>query len=139
MTTSPYFREDGSALYYASNRIQANQLDIYRASWNGAGFALASAVAELNSPANEFDPVITPDELTIFFISDRAGGRGGLDIWTATRPSTSAPFSAPANLTELNTSADDIPTFVTADACTIYFAFNGPGHYVQYVASRPAM
>lgn len=40
--------------------------------------------------------------------SDRPGGMGGLDIWVATRASTSAPWGAPVNLGEpVNSTADD--------------------------------
>jgi hypothetical protein len=40
--------------------------------------------------------------------SNRPGGKGGLDIWTATRASTSASWGAPQNLGEpVNSAADD--------------------------------
>ena len=40
--------------------------------------------------------------------SNRPGGKGGLDIWMATRASTSAPWGAPQNLGEqVNSAADD--------------------------------
>ena len=39
--------------------------------------------------------------------SNRPGGKGGLDIWVATRPSTTAPWGAPQNLGEPVTSAAD--------------------------------
>jgi hypothetical protein len=53
-------------------------------------------------------PIQSPDGLSLYLASNRPGGRGGLDIWVATRASTSAPWGAPANLGEpVNSAADD--------------------------------
>jgi hypothetical protein len=50
--------------------------------------------------------------------SNRPGGKGGLDIWVATRPSASEPWGEPVNLPEpINSAADDFcPTPLHADA-----------------------
>jgi Tol biopolymer transport system component len=63
---------------------------------------------ELNTPALEGCPIQSPDGLSLFMASNRPGGKGGLDIWMATRRSTSAPWGAPQNLGEpVNSAADD--------------------------------
>lgn len=52
------------------------------------------------------DPVA--GRLSLYQASNRPGGKGGLDIWVATRSSASAPWGAPQNLGEpVNSAADD--------------------------------
>ncbi len=64
--------------------------------------------AELNTPSIDGCPIQSPDGLRLYMASNRPGGRGGLDIWMATRPATSAPWGAPQNLGEpVNSAADD--------------------------------
>jgi hypothetical protein len=64
--------------------------------------------SELNTPSLDGCPIQSPDGLSIYLASTRPGGRGGLDIWVATRSSTSAAFGAPQNLGEpVNSPADD--------------------------------
>ena len=64
--------------------------------------------SELNTTALDGCPIQSPDGLSLFMASNRPGGKGGLDIWMATRASTSAAWGAPANLGEpVNSAADD--------------------------------
>jgi hypothetical protein len=64
--------------------------------------------SELNTPSLDGCPMQAPDGRSLYMASNRPGGRGGLDIWVATRPSTSAPWGAPQNLGEpVNSAADD--------------------------------
>lgn len=64
--------------------------------------------SELNTPSLEGCPIQSPDGLSLYLASNRPGGKGGLDIWMATRASTSAPWGAPQNLGEpVNSAADD--------------------------------
>jgi WD40-like Beta Propeller Repeat len=64
--------------------------------------------SELNTPSLDGCPIQSPDGLRLYMASNRPGGKGGLDIWVATRSSTSAPWGAPINLGEpVNSAADD--------------------------------
>ena len=64
--------------------------------------------AEVNTPSLDGCPIQSPDGLNLYIASNRPGGKGGLDIWVATRTSTTAPWGAPANLGEpVNSAADD--------------------------------
>jgi hypothetical protein len=64
--------------------------------------------AAINTAALDGCPIQSPDGLSLYMASNRPGGRGGLDVWVATRSSTSAPWGAPANLGEpVNSAADD--------------------------------
>lgn len=69
---------------------------------------VAGNSSELNTPAVDGCPIQAPDGLRLYMASNRPGGKGGLDIWVASRPSASAPWGAPENLGEpVNSSADD--------------------------------
>jgi hypothetical protein len=64
--------------------------------------------SEINTPSVDGCPAQSPDGLSLYLASNRPGGNGGLDIWMATRASTSAPWGAPQNLGEpINSAADD--------------------------------
>jgi hypothetical protein len=126
-----YVVPDGSALYQVSTVDAAGQ-EIYRAqAAAGGGFDPPVHLSELGSSADESDPVVTADELTIYFGSTRGNGAGGIDIWTASRTSTAQPFGTPRNVSELNTSANDAPSWISPDGCRLYIWRNA-----IYVASR---
>lgn len=52
----------------------------------------------INTAAVDGCPNVSPDGLSLFFTSNRSGGLGGVDIWTATRSSTAEGFGTPVNL-----------------------------------------
>jgi hypothetical protein len=69
---------------------------------------IAGNHADLNTASLDGCPIQSPDGLSFYVASNRPGGRGGLDIWVATRSSTSAPWGAPVNVGEpVNSVADD--------------------------------
>jgi hypothetical protein len=64
--------------------------------------------SDLNTPSLDGCPIQSPDGLSLYIASNRPGGKGGLDIWVATRAATGAPWGAPQNLGEpVNSAADD--------------------------------
>jgi|SRR5262245_17281042 len=80
------------------------------AAWSAAQKvdAISGNSSELNTPSLDGCPIQSPDGLSLYMASNRPGGKGGLDIWVATRSSTSAPWGAPQNLGEpVNSAADD--------------------------------
>lgn len=74
------------------------------------------------------NPSISPDELKLFFSSDLPKGKGGKDIWMASRNSASDKFGKPVNLgSVINTPGDEMFPFMRNDT-TLYFSSNGlPG------------
>jgi len=74
------------------------------------------------------NPALSPDELLLFFSADLPKGKGGKDIWYASRKSANDNFSKPRNLGDLvNTIGDEMFPFMRNDT-TLYFASNGlPG------------
>ena len=65
--------------------------------------------SELNTTSNEGYPILSPDGLSLYIVSDRPGGfLPGLDIWVARRTSTDEVWGAPENLgLPVNSSANE--------------------------------
>jgi WD40-like Beta Propeller Repeat len=107
---------------------------------------IAGNNSELNTSSLDGCPIESPDGLSLYIASNRPGGRGGLDIWVATRASERAPWGAPVNLPEpINSASDDFcPTpihgkgllfvsrrvveGVTCGLGDIYFTRRNPAH-----------
>jgi hypothetical protein len=133
--TFPFLREDGIVLYFSLENadIYVTRLEV---SHSDANLDDPKPVAELNTTFSEIAPVITFDDLTIYYGSDRGDGQGNYDIWMATRASSSDLFGPPTNVTEVNSADDEWPSFVTRDGCTLYFTSNRDGYLLPYVATR---
>jgi hypothetical protein len=67
------------------------------------------------------------DKEVLYFVSDREGGKGGMDIWYAIRDikSDDIDFSAPVNAGSINTEANDITPFYDTEEEEIYYSSNG--------------
>ena len=64
----------------------------------------------------------------LFFVSNRKGGKGGMDIWMTTREINSGDidFTYPFNLgKQINTSGDEVTPFYDTQAGILYFSSNG--------------
>ena len=79
------------------------------------------------TPGNDIGFTLSPDETTIYFSSDRPGGAGGYDLYSATRADADQPFSAIAAFTALNTTADERHPSVTADGLALVFRTSAAG------------
>lgn len=135
----PYFRVSGGGeLWFSSTRN--GEWDIFVAKKNGAGFDAPKRVEELHATAATRQPMVTEDGLGILFASERVGGLGQRDLWTATRASVASSFGAPVALTAVNSAADEFAGFLSNDGCRVYFSSDravAKTHAV-YVAERPA-
>ncbi|MBN1387337.1 MAG: OmpA family protein [Bacteroidales bacterium] len=70
-------------------------------------------------------PAISPDGLTLYFVSQLSDGYGGKDIYYVTRPSLNDDWSRPRNMgPDINTTGDELFPYVRTDG-TFYFASNG--------------
>lgn len=130
----PHWSADGKTLYFDSTR--GGSRDLYRASVVGATFGAPQAITELNSGALDAVPVVSADELTVYFLSGRAPTSDG-DIYVATRASKALPFGPPKVLGNVNSPQLDVPGFLTADGCTLYMTSTRLGSADIYVARRP--
>jgi hypothetical protein len=121
-----YFENDGTGapqLFFHSNRPGVGGTDLYVSDLLGDGtFGPATMVAELSGPGQDQRPSIRFDGLEIFFFSDRPGGAGFVDLWSATRARVFDPWSAPTNLgPAVNTVFDEVQPYISADRQTLYF------------------
>jgi hypothetical protein len=130
-------RDDGPVLYFSSTRSGGG--DLFRSESHGGVFGPPSPIAELNDPtAADGQPNLRRDGLEIFFFSTRPGTLGMADLYSATRESTSDPWSTPVNLGPNVNSADGAETrpSLSWDGTTLYFGSTRPGgegnadHYV---------
>ena len=86
----------------------------------------------LGSPVNtkgwESQPSLSADGNTLFFVSDRPGGEGLIDLW-ASRKGTDGRWGEPQNLgPSINTSEREQAPFIHPDGKTLYFMSDGhPG------------
>lgn len=88
---------------------------------------LPEPVAGLNSPMDDDNPALSPDELFVIFGSSRTeGGLGGKDLWYARRDAVDAPFSEPQPLPVVNSTSDDWEACFNQHG-ELYFASNRPG------------
>lgn len=135
----PYYRVSGGGeLWFASSRN--GEWDIFVASKNATGFDAPKRVDELHASAATRQPMVSEDGLTILFASERLGGLGERDLWTARRTSVTTPFGTPEALSTVNSAADEFAGFLSNDGCRIYFSSDRASAKVHsvYVATRPA-
>ncbi len=73
-------------------------------------------------------PAISPDDLTLYFVSNMEGNIGEMDIWVTRRETPTGEFGTPKNLGEpINTPGNEMFPYVREDG-TLYFASDGhPG------------
>jgi peptidoglycan-associated lipoprotein len=70
-------------------------------------------------------PAISPDGLTLYFVSDIKGGYGGKDIYMVTREKPNSPWLKPQNAgADINTKGDEEFPYVRSDG-TLYFSSDG--------------
>ncbi|MGK0316381.1 MAG: tetratricopeptide (TPR) repeat protein [Saprospiraceae bacterium] len=142
------FSSDGTVLYYTiCEYINSEDVrcDIYSRFRNDDG--TFGEKKKLPSPINidsvtntqpqvSFDSTLMKDVL--YFVSDREGGEGKLDIYRAILGDNDS-YNAPENMTEFNTSGNDVTPFYHTTTGTMYFssdAREGLGGYDVYFSER---
>lgn len=82
----------------------------------------------INTPALEQNATLSPDELSLYLISNRAGGLGGNDIWIARRASLDSPWETPVNPgAPLNSSGNEASPSFSIDGHLLAFASERAG------------
>jgi WD40-like Beta Propeller Repeat len=93
-------------------------------------FAPINPGPPLNTPSNDNYAVLSKDQLTIYFTSNRPGGQGGDDLWFGTRESIDAPWEEQNihNMGELiNSPVTDSLPFLSPNERVLYFYSTRPG------------
>jgi Tol biopolymer transport system component len=80
---------------------------------------------------------LSPDELTIYFASNRQSpGSADGDIYVATRASRDEPFGAAVSLPTVNTGSDERHPSISPDGLTLFFHSSRGGNYDLYASTR---
>jgi Tol biopolymer transport system component len=137
-SNEPYILGDGKTLYFSGATNGASNADLYRASGSPPGFGGNNSAVRLpgmvNGTAHDLAPVVTDDELEIFFASGATNG--GLDIQHSVRFARSDDFAAPARMAALSTGGNDWPVWISPDRCELYYINKPQALATLYVARR---
>lgn len=133
---------DGKRMYFtACNRPDGiGNCDIYVSFKKGDSWSEPVNLGEpINSASSEKQPSISPDGRTLYFISNRAGGFGGFDIYSS-HLDDNGHWETPVNLGDsINTPYNEQSPFIHPDNQTLYFSSDGwigMGGYDLFVSRR---
>lgn len=137
---NPFISKDGRSLYFACLDCpggSGNNFDIFvsqRASVDDPWGPPQNLGPNVNTSATENAPALSPDELSLYFNSNRPGGAGGVDLWVSRRYNRRDDFAwqPPVNLgSGVNTSATDSGAGLFEDretgTITLYFTSDRAG------------
>ena len=130
---------DGQTMVFSAFKHDVQGIgrtDLYMAKRkDGKWVDVSNLGGTVNSPAYDAQPALTADGRTLYFASDRSGGKGGTDIyvtqWTGSAWSVARPLEG------VNSSANEMSPVIAADGRTLTFASDrtgGTGGYDIYVA-----
>jgi hypothetical protein len=132
----PRWGADGKTFYFDSTRDGSR--DIFVSTLVNGKFSDVTPLKTINTPGVEGVPVLTADELSMYFVSDRAPAAGPGDIFVATRPSKTASFGSNVTLVpNVNSDGLDAPGHISADGCTLYLSSTRLGSFDIFAARRP--
>jgi hypothetical protein len=106
----PYLVPNGSALYYTSGGKIVRSAIV-----SGA----IGAPVDVGLPAGSITPVVSPDELTLFYA--QANGANQHDVFMATRTSPSSAAWVLTPVGSVNTADQEYPNWVSDDGCELWF------------------
>lgn len=137
---APMPSADGNELFFSSDQLEPGKPDrakLFRATRIDGEFQNPAQVVELAlGTTSEKVLTLSKDGLTAYFGSTRPGGKGDIDVWTATRPAIGGPFANVRNVAEVNGPTAEWPSFLSADGCRLYLASSRSGGGDLYVAKR---
>jgi len=125
---TPVFTADYKELYFT--RCEAGKREkkgcvIMYSTKSGDSWSEPKDIGILADSLVAAHPALSSDGLTLYFVSDIAGGSGGKDIWMATRTGAGDAWSKPKNAgPDINTSGNELFPFLRADG-NLYFSSDG--------------
>ncbi len=133
---------DGLTIYISSLRVDNvhSQIMVATRTSTSVPFDAPTATGMPNdTSAGQGAAVLTADQLTMYFTSDRNGGKN--NVWKATRATTADGFGAATLVDELSGTSFNMPSWISPDGCTIYIVqqpVDAGNTYDLLVASKPA-
>jgi outer membrane protein OmpA-like peptidoglycan-associated protein len=119
---------DGRSMYFtACDREDGlGRCDLYYSTLEGTRWTAGTDIgAPVNSRYWESQPSINADGDMLFFVSNRPGGLGGMDIWYSVKKNNGK-WGNPVNPgASLNSPEDEFSPFIYFDGRTLYFSTNG--------------
>ncbi|MGB3947904.1 MAG: OmpA family protein [Bacteroidia bacterium] len=114
---------DGQRLLLYKGEPDGN---LYASTLNGKDWAMPLVLPyPINSNRHETSASIAPDGRTLYFVSDRKGGKGKLDIWVCKQDKRGNWGEAKNLGPEINTDEDEEGVFIHPDGKTLYFSSKG--------------
>jgi outer membrane protein OmpA-like peptidoglycan-associated protein/tetratricopeptide (TPR) repeat protein len=123
----PSLTHDRKRLYFASSRLGGQGgSDIWYTEWkNGAWQTPINVGPPINTPGDEYSPMIAADGRTLYFASDYHPGMGGIDLFVSYLSDTG--WTTPKNLGyPFNTPGDEQTLCVDAAGRIGYVALERP-------------
>jgi len=123
-----YVGAGGGMLFFSSNSSGVFRIYVSLRATDGS-WGAPSEVSELNLDGYDTSrPNVSPDGRVIVFDSDRPGGLGSYDIWSAYRQSPGSAWSDPMNLgSAVNSSASESRATMSRDGRRLYFGSTKAG------------
>ena len=132
---------DGKMMFFtACNRPDGiGRCDIYRSEKLHSGWSNPANVGPpVDSRSWEAQPSISADGKTLWFVSNRPGGVGGMDVWYSRYEN--GKWQMPVNAGKnINTPGNEMSPFIHNDNQTLYFSSDGhPGYggFDLYISRR---
>jgi len=133
---------DGRLMVFtACNRNDGlGRCDLYWSIRRGDKWSIPQNMGKpINTASRETQPSITPDGRTLYFASDRPGGKGNHDIWVSYKDSADH-WTVPENLGDsINSTGTEMSPFIHPDNQSLYFSSDGLiglGGYDIFVSRR---
>ena len=130
----PFVSRDGQRLFFSSNRHSGGSeedYDLYVAVREADGSWGPPQRLPFNTTANEWEPALSADGLSLYFSSNRGGGVGGYDLWVS--HFREGRWQEPVNLgPDINTSADELDPAVSEDGTEMLFGSNRDGGHGRF-------
>jgi len=142
-----YFSEYQGAPYRAGGQGQSDIWVTIRQTKDDPWGVPVNLGPVVNSSFSDEHPSISADGLSLYFGSNRSGGKGAEDLWVTTRETKDSPWGRPVNLgSAVNSSYPDWDPDISADGLSLYFTDysypnrpGGNGGWDIYVATRPTL
>jgi outer membrane protein OmpA-like peptidoglycan-associated protein/Tol biopolymer transport system component len=120
---------DGQKMLICRAKSEQNpNADIYESILKGDEWTEPTKLlAPINTSAEETYACYSPDGMTIYFVSDRKGGRGGKDVWASTKDK-SGKWGTAVNLgAAVNSVQDEATVFAHPNGQSLFFSSQGHG------------